>query len=148
MIEALPEHWTRVAALDRIRSLDCANLDASLASCDPSRPPTAEAAVWRKSLEDARVDDEIYASALTAELKTLVCSGGDHAVYVLRGMIDNLPSRLAAAGPEAPALIDVIMNKDSKACPVSTSLTDADNSSLLLIKQTAPENGMVHELVP
>ena len=42
--------------------------------------------------------------------------------------------RLAAAGPEAPALIDFIMSKD---CPVSASLTDADKARLLQIKRDA-----------
>jgi hypothetical protein len=41
-------------------------------------------------------------------------------------------ARLAAAGPEAPALIDCIMSKD---CPVSAALTDADRAKLLRIKQ-------------
>jgi hypothetical protein len=43
-------------------------------------------------------------------------------------------SRLAAAGPEAPALVDFIVSKD---CPISAALTDADKAILLRIKQDA-----------
>ena len=53
----------------------------------------------------------------------------------MRGVSHGGPfSRLAATGPEAPGLIDFIM---SPACPVSASLTDADKSRLLRIKQDA-----------
>ena len=45
-------------------------------------PPPAEAATWRKSLEAARVDDAVYAKVLAAVLKTLVCSGDDHAGFL------------------------------------------------------------------
>jgi hypothetical protein len=67
-------------------------------------------------------------------LKTLVCSGGDEAVYTLGGIASPLNNRLAAAGPEAPALIDFIMSKD---CPVSALLTDDDKAKLLQIKRDA-----------
>jgi hypothetical protein len=50
---------------------------------------TADAAAWRRELANARVDHADYAKALAVELKTLVCSGGDDAVYVLRGLISN-----------------------------------------------------------
>jgi hypothetical protein len=73
-----------------------------------------------------------YAKALAAELKTLVCSGGDDAVYAIRGIDSSWNNRIADAGPEAPALIDFIMSKD---CPVSASLTEADRAMLLRIKQ-------------
>ena len=131
MIESLPPGAPRDQALDRIRSLDCANPDKTLASCDPSLPPPPEAAAWRKALEDARVDEAAYAKALAAELKTLVCSGDDDAAYVLRGLGFQRPP--CAAGPEAPALVDFIMSKD---CPVSASLTDADKANLLASSRT------------
>jgi uncharacterized protein YjbI with pentapeptide repeats len=139
MIEFLPYQ-----GLPRIRNLDCA-----LASCDPTQPPPPEAAAWRNLLEAARVDDSAFVKALAAELKPLVCSGGDDAIYVLRGLLRRsqsnrplfgpvkTPFRLQAVGPEAPALIDFILGKD---CPVSASLTDADRATLLQIKrQTAPD---------
>ena len=61
MIESLPlrargEHAVDYGesledALDRIGSLDCANPDPTLASCDPSRAPPPQAAAWRESLK-------------------------------------------------------------------------------------------------
>jgi hypothetical protein len=52
--------------------------------------------------------------------------------YSLRGLLRN--RRFAAAGSEAPALVDTIMSKD---CPVSASLTEADKADLLQIKRDA-----------
>ena len=128
-------------SLDRISRLDCNNPDRTLASCDPSLPPPPEAAGWRRSLEDARVDEAAYAKALAAALKTLVCLGGGDAIDTLRGLVLSTPEEsflpdagFAAAGPEAPALVDFIMSKD---CPVSASLTEADKARLLRIKQAA-----------
>jgi len=62
-------------------------------------------------------------------LKWLVCSRGKDETYILRGLLRW--SRLSAASPEAPALIDFIMSKD---CPVSASLTEQDKASLLITK--------------
>ncbi len=137
-IELLPTGALREEALDRIRILDCANPDKTLASCDPSVPLPPEADAWLKTLEEANVDDEAYAKALAAELRMLVCSRGDNALYVLRGLITtsqfSSKSRLGAAGSEAPTVVDFIVSKD---CPVSASLTDADKEKLLSIKQHA-----------
>ena len=72
------------------------------------------------------MDDEAYAKALAKTLKELVCAGDDEAIYVLRGA--GFQSRLEAAGPAASDLIDDLMNKDSKDCPVSALLTDADKA--------------------
>ncbi len=140
MMESVPPGFLPDQALYRIRSLDCANPDPTLASCDPSVPPPPEAVAWRKALEEARADDAAFAKGLAATLKTLLCSGGIDAVPILRNFLQNLPlvelrnSRLAATGTEASALVDFIMSKD---CPVSASLTDADKASLLRIKQNA-----------
>ena len=133
-IESVPAGLPRVQALESFRRADCGSSDPALASCDPSVPPPPEAAVWRKSLEDAKVNESSYAKALATTLKTLVCSGGDEAVFVLGGIASPLNNSLAAAGPEAPALIDFIMSKD---CPVSAPLTDAVKADLLRIKQDA-----------
>lgn len=100
MMESLPPGAVRDQGLDRIGRLDCANPDPTLASCNSSGPPPPEATLWRKSLEDARVDDAAYAKALAWVLKPLVCSGGDAAANVLRGLPAR--DRLAAACPEAP----------------------------------------------
>jgi uncharacterized protein YjbI with pentapeptide repeats len=124
-------------ALERIKSLDCTSPDTTLASCDPDpaleRPP--EAAAWRKALEDASVDRQAYAKALAKALRTLVCSGGDDALFILRGLfytpVEEI-SRLRAAGSEAPALVDFIMSKD---CSVSSLLTADDRAKLLGLKR-------------
>jgi len=133
-IESLPPGELRDEALKRIESLDCRTPDKTLASCDPSAPPPPEAVTWRKALEAARVDEEAYAEALAKALKELVCSGDD-AIYVVRGA--GFQERLKAAGAAASSLIDDLTNKDSKDCPVSASLTDADKAKLLRIKQNA-----------
>ena len=80
------------------------------------------------------MDDATYAKALTTTLKTLACSDRDDVLFVLRGLASTTNNRIAAAGVEAPALIDFIMNKD---CPVSASLTEADKARLLQIKRVA-----------
>ena len=131
MMGSLPPGDLRDQARDRIRRLDCANPDQTLASCDASVPLPPQAAAWKKSLEDARVDNAAYAKALAAELKTEVCSG-DKWADGLRGLMKH--HRLAAAGPEVPPLVDAILSKD---CPVSASLTDADKTNLLQIKRDA-----------
>ena len=131
-IEALPPGTRRSEALDRIGRLDCNNADPSLASCDPSVSPPPEVAGWRKALVDANVDDAAYNKALAANLRALVCTGHDDAVYVLRGVAYPLVGRLTATGSGASGLVDFIMSKD---CPVSALLTDADKAALLRIKQ-------------
>ena len=78
---------------------------------------------------------DVYRPALAKVLRDLVCSGGDNAIFIVRGA--GFQSRLAAAGPEAPSLIDEITVKDSKDCPVSALLTDADRAQLQHIKQQA-----------
>ena len=148
-MESIPPGGSRDQALARIRRLDCANPDPTLAACDPSLPPPAQAATWRAALEDARIEGSAYGTALAAALKTLLCARSDVALYILRRVDSKLVyiaqddvdaesphsfpiSRLAATGPEAPALLDFIMSKD---CPVSVSLTDVDKADLLRIKQ-------------
>ena len=141
-IESLPPTTSRRAeALKRIEVLDCANSDPTLASCDPpwawipplQPPPEAEAG--RKMLEAARVDDGAYAAALAKTLKDLVCSGSENNVYIVRGY--GFRHRLQAAGAAASGLIDDLVNKDSKDCPVSAALTDADKAKLLRLKNEA-----------
>jgi hypothetical protein len=132
MIEALAPGSPRDEALVHITDLDCADPDASLASCDPHVPPPPEAAAWRKTLEAARVDDVVYTQALAKVLEDLVCSGDDNAIHVVRG--DGFHYRLQAAGAAASDLIDDLANKDSKDCPVAASLTDDDRTALLAEK--------------
>ena len=119
--------------LQRIHTLDCANSDKMLASCDLLAAPPPEAAAQRKTLEVASVGEGIYAAALAEVLQDLACSGSYAAIYVVRG--GGFQGRLNAAGAAASGLIDNITNKDSTDCPVATALTDADRAKLLQIKQ-------------
>ena len=147
VINALPTGDLRSEALERIQRLDCASPDGTLASCDPrwawvpplELPP--EATAWRKALETAAsADEKAYTEALMNALKELVCSGGDNAPYVVRG--DGFQVRLRDAGAAASDLIGDLTNKDSKVCPVSIMLTDADRAKFLQIRQDiekAPE---------
>jgi hypothetical protein len=104
----------RDAALKRIQTLDSANPGKNLASCDPAAAPPPEVLVWQKKLSAASVDYEAFATALAKELRSLVCEADADAIHILRGIASN--GQLAATGPEAPALIDLILSKD---CPVS-----------------------------
>jgi uncharacterized protein YjbI with pentapeptide repeats len=137
MMQSIPQGERRNQAIDRIRSLDCSNPDPRLAACDPSVAPPPEAAAWQGSLEAVRVDEAGFAKALAAQLKTLVCSHADDAVYVLRALMPDSQwgrNPFNEARPEMPALVDFIMSKD---CPVSASLTGPDQAKLLRIKRDA-----------
>jgi uncharacterized protein YjbI with pentapeptide repeats len=153
IMESLPAGDLRDAALKRIGRLDCANSLPELALCDASLPPPEAAASWRTLLEQAKVDDAVYAKALAAALRAVVCGrdGGlsyftrgtpsypsvENALYVLRGVMLVGPfgyARLGETGREAPELIDFISSRD---CPVSPLLTDDDKGKLLSIKQEA-----------
>ena len=146
-MKLIPAGPLRDKALDRIRRVDCANPDSTLAPCSPLADDTSQ----KKSLEDARVEDSAYAKTLAAVLKDLVCNGVDNgafyftgrpsivhdsAIYVLRGLAFSFlaqTSRIGATGPEAPALIeDFIKSKD---CLVFTTLGDADKAALLQIQR-------------
>jgi hypothetical protein len=133
-IQSLPAGVPRSQALGSIRRVDCNNSDPTLASCNPSIQPPEPAARWQKALEDARVEDPAFMKALAEVLRSLVCSGDEDAIYVLRGLGSPLNSVFAQTGAEAPALVGFIMGKD---CPVSAALTDADRARLLQIKQAA-----------
>ena len=130
-IEALPPGNLRDRALELIRALDCA--DKTLASCDPNVPPPLEASTWTGALKAASVNDTDYAAALGTALKEIVCSSDDDAIYVMRG--DGFRAQLEAASAAASGLIDDLMDKDSKDCPVAAAVTDADRATLLRIKR-------------
>jgi hypothetical protein len=136
-MESIPAGLLRDQAIERIGVLDCAN--TALASCDPTLPPPAEAADWRKRVEGAGVNDPTYADALARFLKLFVCSGEEDAISILRG--PGFANRLYDAGPAASDLIANLMNKDSKDCPVSAALTDDDRARLLGIKQQIEDKG-------
>ena len=136
-VEALPAGDPRDSALKNIRRLDCGDQDDTLAPCNGAAPPPG-AVAWREALEAAApMDHEAYAKALAQILRELVCSGGDDAIHVVRGASDGrgFLHRLEAAGLAGSGLIDDLMNKDSKDCPVAAALTDADRARLSQIKQ-------------
>ncbi len=137
MMNSIPEvmtHNLRGDALKRIETLDCANPDKTLASCDSAAAPPPHVLVWQKELAAAGIEDAAYKKALATELRGLVCESDAHAIYILRSMITSF--RLGYTGREAPALVDFIMSKD---CPVSGALTDDDKTKLLKIKQDAEQ---------
>jgi hypothetical protein len=116
-VELIPAGPLRDKALDRLRRVDCANLDPSLASCSPPVDDTSQ----NKSLQDARVDDATYAKSLAAALKDLVCNGVDNGAFYFTGRMPMIHdsglmysfapsapqySRIGATGPEATRLID------------------------------------------
>jgi uncharacterized protein YjbI with pentapeptide repeats len=158
-IESLPPGDNRADALKRIQSLDCANPDKMLESCDPSAESPPQAMDWRKMIENARVDKSDFAKASTDEIESLVCTDQDagaflftgsfskrsiydasieNLVFILRGIISADRFQFTSSGPEVPRFVDFIMNKD---CPVSASLTDVDKARLFHIKQIAIEMG-------
>jgi uncharacterized protein YjbI with pentapeptide repeats len=131
LMNSIPEGERRDEALKKIETLDCANPDKTLASCDPATAPPPEVLNWQKKLLEANVDGAAYEKALATELRSLVCANAN-AIHVLRGIFTW--GRIAATGRETPALVDFIMSKD---CPVSASLTGDDKATLLKIKQDA-----------
>jgi hypothetical protein len=130
-MNTIPEGGKRGDALERIKTLDCANPDKTLASCTAKSP--SEVLAWQKRLISASVNDRGFAKALAKELRGLVCESDANALYILRG-ISGKSNRLADTGREASALVEFIMSKD---CPVSAALTDDDKAKLLKIKQDA-----------
>ena len=139
-IESLPAGDLRDQALKRIQDLDCLNPDRTLASCDPPWawvPPLALAqddAAWRKTLVAEAINDSEYVIVLSKVLRDLACSGAEDAIYVVRGsgdfVLSGFQDRLKAAGATAFDLINDLMNKDSRDCPVAAALTDADRANL------------------
>jgi hypothetical protein len=84
-------------------------------------------------LEAAGVTERDYAEALSRVLKELVCSGNDNAIHVLRGA--GFLLNLEAAGATGIDLINDLTSKESKNCPVSAAMEEADRTKFLEIKQ-------------
>ena len=139
-LNSIPEGKRRDDALKRIETLDCANPDKTLASCDPAAATPPEVLDWQKKLKAASVDEAAYAKALATELQGLVCAKDASAIHILRGISGITPNlgatRLAETDREALALVDFIMSKD---CPLSALLTDDDKAKLLKNKQDAEQ---------
>ena len=131
-ITSLPEGPLRNAALWRIERLDCAN--RALAPCDLAA--IAEGS-WRRRVEAARVPDATFEAALAEDLTNLVCPGNPNALFVLRGTGFGDRLRDAAAGPEGRMLIDYLLGKNPKACPISAQLAEPDKALLRDVKRRA-----------
>jgi uncharacterized protein YjbI with pentapeptide repeats len=120
----------------------------------PPLPPSEVAAwkaAWKKALDPGA--DATYQTALAAALKDLVCSGDNHAIEILRGILGRFSDQqqtfnrqLFAAGAEAsklvdfinaetPTLLDLINNKGD--CPVRAKLTEEDKGRMLQVKHDA-----------
>src|SRR4029077_19900326 len=128
----LPPGPLRDRALEHIHPLDCSN------PCTPSSALPPEAVTWAQMLVKSSVDEDAYAAALAKTLKELVCSDSNSTLYILRGVSLSTPyqeSRLESTKGAASGLIDDLINKDSKECPVAAAMTDADRRSLLRIKK-------------
>ena len=121
-MHSLPPGQLREDALGRIQSLD------------PAAKPPPRAAAWQRALEAARVDDKAYAKAFAETLRNRVCLFAYDAIYTL-GSVFRRGFGDAYAYAAAFDLIDDLMNKDGKACPVAATLTDADRAKLLEFKQ-------------
>ena len=144
-ISDLPQGLHRDQALERIQRLDCSNSDKTLSSCNAADAPPPEAQEWREALEKAaRVDNKTYADSLAKILRLLACQSGDAATHVVGGV--GFQSRLEAAGQltsassAASALIDDLVNRDSKNCPVAAALTDTNRAMLLQKKKEIEAN--------
>lgn len=85
-IESLPPYGMRDLALEQLSSLNCESLKKKLASCDSEAMPSSDDTALRNLLKDASVGEAAYAKAVASVLKALVCSGGNDAVDVLRGI--------------------------------------------------------------
>jgi uncharacterized protein YjbI with pentapeptide repeats len=143
-LEALPAGHLRNEAQGRIGTLNCVSKE--LAPCGPDAPLPLGVREWQMTLENAKVKNSVaYDQALAETLKSLVCSGDDHAIEILRGLIGVFPTvrtplgksnasfvgQLKSTGLRAPDLIDFIMSSD---CRVSTTLTDNVRARLLEIR--------------
>src|SRR5208282_4434740 len=87
IIELLPPGSRRDEALERVKRLDCATADNTLASCATSASPPAVALAWQRTLNTARVDEKAYTEGLVEAFRTFLCRGDDEACYVLRGLL-------------------------------------------------------------
>jgi Pentapeptide repeats (8 copies) len=95
LVNFIPEGEMRNDALERIETLDCANANETLASCDPAAAPPPD---WQKKLAAAGADDVAYAKALATELRSLVCASDANAIHILRGVAHGVlvPDRLTS----------------------------------------------------
>jgi hypothetical protein len=146
----------------QVSRLDCANVDPTLQSCDPSASTPVEAKNWRDTLGNASVNSLVFAERWTQGLKAVLCAREDgglsyaaggrswrslgddttqNSLFALREMTSVFNNQILPAVTEireidksVPDLVDFMMSKD---CPVSALLTDADKARLLRIQRQA-----------
>lgn len=136
--EKVPEtkEWSepetrRAAALKRIEILN-----HSKPFADELKGPE-----WRRMIEAAAVGQEDYKKALAEELWSLVCSGDDDTIDIVRGFIR--PETFSSwfiilnTGTQAPALIESIL---APTCPVSAALTETDKAALRKLAKRANDS--------
>jgi uncharacterized protein YjbI with pentapeptide repeats len=86
----------------------------------------------QETLEKRRVGDITYKKSLAHQLKSLACSGGESAPYIVRGLIAH--GRITDTGAQAPGLVEAILNPK---CQVTAALTEADKAALKKIAKEA-----------
>jgi len=144
-LQSLPSGPLRDAALERIVVLDCSFPDKTLQSCDPTSAPPTKAAEWRNAVVTNMVGVQPYRIALAESLRALFCPGDENEALVVRTVAKF--GQLQQAGTDARPLIAELLNKNSSDCPVAASLTDADRTTLLSIRQeikSAEELGLAN----
>lgn len=132
-LRSLPSGPVREAALEKILVLDCSSPDKTLQSCDPTSAPPPAADEWRKAIVTHMVGVRSNRAALAESLSALFCPGDENEALVVRAVAKF--GQLQNAGPAARDLISELLNKNSSVCPVAASLTDADRTTLLSIRQ-------------
>jgi Pentapeptide repeats (8 copies) len=114
IMKVVPEGKARENALKRIKKLNPDILGPEASVCEMFGNP--------------REDSAAYENALMDELKKLVCSGHEDALYIVRGLTRTpWESRIKDARAQAPNLVNAILSKD---CPVSAALTEQDKAAL------------------
>jgi uncharacterized protein YjbI with pentapeptide repeats len=141
-IKAIPEPERRTAALERIKSLDCAFKGSEVMACDDHAQKPDRVALWQRQFIDAGIDRVRYSKALAAVYLDLVCSGNYDALLILRTLATMAASDpvkmlgILETGNETRALIETFL--DEKKCNVVSQLTDADRFTLFSIRNGAP----------
>ena len=133
LLQSVPSGRLRATALERIQVLDCSNRDKTLQSCNPAAAPPPEAAEWRNAVMTDIGSTKTYRDALAESLRALFCPGDKNEALVVRTVAKF--GQLQHAGPAARDLIAELLTKNSSDCPVAASLTDADRTTLLSIRQ-------------
>jgi len=133
---------SRVAALMRIASLDCATKDPAIATCVVPSPPPPNVSQWQNKVKSATLVRASYDKTLAAVYVDIICSGDGNSLAILRSLANMAMPQAAGGTPkqmgllesggEAKGLIETIM---SNKCHVSAQLTDSDRATLFAIER-------------